>query len=170
MEILENIGFNLPGLISQFINFGLLLLLLSVLLYRPVLRILDQRAERIRESLEAAERARQESAKSEEEVQRALGEARERAQQIIQQAQELGQKMEADARTGARTEAEALIARAREEIQRERDDAVEQVRREFTDLAILAAERVINQSLEAPSHRTLVEEVLEETRSGGGSN
>ena len=37
-------------------------------------------------------------------------------------------------------------------------------------LAILAAERVINQSLEAPSHRTLVEEVLEETRSGGGSN
>ena len=170
MEILENIGFNLPGLVSQFINFGLLLLLLSVLLYRPVLRILDQRADRIRESLEAAERARQESAKSEEEVQRALGEARERGQQIIQQAQELGQKMEADAREGARTEAEALIARAREEIQRERDDAVEQVRREFTDLAILAAERVINQSLDAPSHRTLVEEVLEESRSGGGSN
>ena len=169
---MEAIGINLPGLLAQFVNFGLLLLLLGVFAYRPVLRILDQRAERIRESLEAAERARQESARSEEEVQRALGEARERAQQIVQQAQELGQRMEADAREGARTEAEALIARARDEIQRERDDAVEQVRREFADLAILAAERVINQSLDAPAHRSLVEEVLEESqaRPGGGGN
>ena len=169
---MEAIGINLPGLIAQFVNFGLLLLLLGVLLYRPVLRILDQRAERIRESLEEAERARQESARSEEEVQRALGEARERAQQIVQQAQELGQRMGAEAREGARTEAEALIARARDEIQRERDDAVEQVRREFADLAILAAERVINQSLDAPAHRSLVEEVLQESqpRSGGGGN
>ena len=171
MEILENIGFNLPGLISQFINFGLLLVLLTLLLYRPVLRILDQRAERIRESLEAAENARQESARSEEAVQQALREARERSQQIVQQAQELGQRMEADAREGARTEAEALIARAREEIQRERDDAVEQVRHEFADLAILAAERVISRSLDRDAHRGLIEEVLEKSRSGnGGSN
>ena len=171
MEILENIGFNLPGLISQFINFGLLLVLLIVLLYRPVLKVLDQRAERIRESLEAAERARQDSAKSEEAVQQALGEARERAQQIVQQAQELGQRMEADAREGARTETETLIARARDEIQRERDDAVEQVRKEFADLAILAAERVISRSLDHDAHRSLVEEVLEGSRSsGGGSN
>ncbi len=169
---MEAIGINLPGLIAQFVNFGLLLLLLGVLAYRPVLRILDQRAERIRESLEAAERARQESARSEEEVQRALGEARERAQQIVQQAQELGQRMEADARDGARTEAEVLIARARDEIQRERDDAVEQVRKEFADLAILAAERVINQSLDTSSHRSLVEEVLQDAQSppAGGGN
>ena len=93
MEILENIGFNLPGLITQFINFGLFLVLLIVFLYRPVVRMLDQRSERIRDALAQAEEARQASARSGDEVQKALAEARDRAQQIVQQAEEVGRRM-----------------------------------------------------------------------------
>ena len=158
---MDAIGINLPGLISQFINFGLLLILLSVLLYKPVLRVLDQRAERVKDALAQAERARLESARSEVAVQEALGEARERGQQIVQQAQELGQRLESDAREAARREGEALITRARSEIQRERDDAIDQVRREFAELAMVAAERVVNRSLDRAAHRSLVEEVLQ---------
>jgi F-type H+-transporting ATPase subunit b len=164
----EAIGINVPGLITQFINFGLFLIVLIVILYRPVLRMLDQRSERIRESLEAAERARQESARSEQQVQQALTEARERAQQIVAQAQEVGQRMESDAREQARREAEGIVERARVEIQRERDEAIEQVRREFADLAIVAAERVISRSLDSNAHKALVEEVLQQANTGQG--
>ncbi len=169
---MEAIGFNIPGLISQFINFGLFLVLLSAILYKPVTRMLDQRAERIRDALSEAERAREESARSGEEVQQALAEARERAQQIIQQAQEVGQRMESDARDQARRDSEAMTERARQDIQRARDDAIEEVRREFAGLAIVAAERVINRSLDHDTHRSLVEEVLREAEStpaGGGA-
>jgi F-type H+-transporting ATPase subunit b len=66
-------------------------------------------------------------------------------------------------RERARQEAEAFVARARDDIQRERDEAVEQVRRHFADLAILAAERVIERSLDESAHRDIIEKVLEES-------
>ena len=159
---MEAIGINIPGLISQFINFGVFLLLLTVFLYRPVVRMLDQRSDSIKESLEQAERAKEESAKSEEQVQLALAESRDRAQQIVQQAQELSRKIEDEAKDGARTEAEGIIERAKSDIQRERDDAIEKVRKEFADLAIMAAEKVISSSLDEEKHRSLVEDVLKE--------
>ena len=141
MSGIEAIGINLPGLITQFINFGLFLVLLIVFLYRPVVRMLDQRSERIRDALAQAEEARQASARSGDEVQKALAEARDRAQQIVQQAEEVGRRMGSDARDQARLEAEGIVQRARLDIQLERDDAIDQVRREFADLAIVAAER-----------------------------
>jgi|TARA_B110000263_G_scaffold233677_1_gene230706 F-type H+-transporting ATPase subunit b len=162
---MEAIGINIPGLISQFINFGVFLFLLTVFLYKPVIKVLDQRAEKIKESLDQAEKAREESAKSGEEVQKALAESRDRAQIIVQQAQELSKKIGDDSKAEARIEAEALIDRARSDIQRERDEAIDKVRKEFADLAIVAAEKVISSSLDDKKHRSLVEEVLRETES-----
>jgi F-type H+-transporting ATPase subunit b len=62
----------------------------------------------------------------------------------------------------ARQVAEAFIARARADIQRERDAAIQEVRRHFGDLAITAAERVIRRSLDRQAHQELVAQVLEE--------
>ena len=169
---MEAIGFNIPGLISQFINFGIFLILLSLILYKPVTRMLDQRAERIREALSEAERAREESARSGEEVQQALAEARERAQQIIQQATETSRRQAEELLAQARQDAEAVAERSREELRREAAEIIERGRREVIDLSIIAAERIINRSLDHDAHRALVEEVLreaEEITSGGGS-
>ncbi len=169
---MEAIGFNIPGLISQFINFGIFLLLLSLILYKPVTRMLDQRAERIREALSEAERAREESARSGEEVQQALAEARDRAQQIVQQATETSRRQAEELLAQARQDAEALAERSREELRREAAEIIERGRQEIIDLSIIAAERIINQSLDHDAHRNLVEEVLreaEEITNGGGS-
>ena len=169
---MEAIGFNIPGLISQFINFGIFLVLMSLILYKPVTRMLDQRAERIREALSEAERAREESARSGEEVQQALAEARERAQQIIQQATETSRRQAEELLAQARQDAEAVAERSREELRREAAEIIERGRQEIIDLSIMAAERIINSSLDHDSHRNLVEEVLreaEEITNGGGS-
>ena len=80
---MEAIGINLPGLITQLVSFVILFILLKIFLYKPILRMLDQRSERIRESLEAAERAQRESAESQQEVQAQLEAARAEGQQLV---------------------------------------------------------------------------------------
>ena len=65
----------------------------------------------------------------------------------------------------ARQEAENFVERARADIQRERDNAVEEVRASFGDLAITAAERVVRRSLDRQAHEELINQVLEEGES-----
>jgi len=164
---LEELGFNIPSLIVFLVNFAILLVILYFFAYKPILKMLDERSERIRESLEAAEQARQEAAESEARTQEQLQEARRQGQQLLEQARALADKYREDEMVKARAEAEAFVARAREEIQQERDSAVEEVKRHFAILAIQAAERVIGQSLDASAHRELIVQVLEEGQEVG---
>ena len=72
----KGLGFHIPSLIIYLVNFGILLGLLYLFAYKPILRMMDQRADRIRESLEAADTARQEAARSQADTQAQLNEAR----------------------------------------------------------------------------------------------
>ncbi len=162
------LGFNLPALIAQLVNFGLLLLLFSVLLYKPLLKVLDERKKRIQEGLEASEEAKRRLAETEQEVARELERARQEGQALIAQAQQISARIQEEARQSARAEAEQLLERARAEIQLERDGAIAQLRREFADLTITAAERVIRRSLDREAHRQLIQEVLAEASANGG--
>lgn len=157
------LGISWQGLLGQIINFGLLLVLLYFIGYRPIRKMLDERSKRIKEGVDQAELAKEAAARAEEEVQRRLDEARKDGQLILAQAAEMGERLKAEAREEARREAEALIVRARAEIGMERDEAIDRLRQEFADLAILAAEKVINETLDKERHRRLIEEVLEES-------
>ncbi len=157
------LGINLPGLIAQIINFGLLLGILYLVLYKPVLRMLDQRSQRIKESLEQAERLEHESARAEERVKEQIDAARQEGRTIVAQATEVADRVREEARGQARTEAEAIIERARAEVRRESDEASEELRRQFADLTVAAAERVIRSSLDVEQHRRLIDEVLQES-------
>ncbi len=157
------LGISWQGLLGQIINFVLLLVLLYFIGYRPIRKMLDERSKRIKEGVDQAELAKEAAARAEEEVQRRLDEARKDGQLILAQAAEMGERLKAEAREEARREAEALIVRARAEIGMERDEAIDRLRQEFADLAILAAEKVINETLDKERHRRLIEEVLEES-------
>ena len=159
---MDALGFNLPSLLVFLVNFSLLLVLLYLFAYKPVLKILDDRSSKIKESLEAADKAREEAAQSEVRTQENLQEARREGQRLLDQARELAERYREDEMSKARQEAKAFIGRTRQEIQQERDGAIEEVKSHFATLAIQAAERVIGQSLDAESHRELIAKVLEE--------
>lgn len=160
---MEGIGINLPLLIAFVVNFIILFGLLGLFLYKPVLKMLDERQARIKESMEQAEQIRQQTARSEEEIKEHLATARKEGQSIIDQATQMGERLKEEAKEGARREAESVIAKARTEIQRDRDKTIEELRKEFADIAILAAEKVINETLDEKKHRELIEEVLNES-------
>jgi F-type H+-transporting ATPase subunit b len=160
------LGFSLPGLIAQLINFTILLVVLRLFLYKPVLRLLDERRRRIQEGVEAAAAAAAAATQSETESRRALEQARAEGQEAIARAQDAAARLREELETRARAEAEQIVARAREEIALERDQAIEQLRREFAGLAIDAAERVIEQSLDRQAHQRLIDQVLAEGQLG----
>ena len=162
---MEALGINLPGLVTHLVSFLILLFVLKLFLYKPIVDMLDRRSERIRESLEAAERARQESAASQEEVQAQLEAARAEGQQMIATAREVADRFREEETSKVTQEIEAERSRAAANIQRERDVAIEQLRNEFAGLAITAAERVVERSLDRAAHQDIIDRVLEESNS-----
>ncbi len=159
------LGINLPSLVAYLVNFILLLGILGFFAYKPLMRMLDERTERIRESLEAADQARQEAANAQEAIQEQITEARREGQRIMDQTREAAERFRTEEMEKARLEAEAFVERARSDIQRERDTALQEVRASFGDLAITAAERVIRSSLDRRAHEDLINQVLEEGES-----
>ena len=160
------LGVNLPGLISALLNFAILLVVLRLFLYKPLFRVLDERKRRIQEGIDRAAQAASSAADSEVEARRVLEEARAGGREAGRRAQESAARLREELEARARQEADQIVARAREEVQLERDQAIEQLRREFADLTIVAAERVINQSLDRQAHQRLIDEVLVESQAG----
>ena len=157
------LGFHWPSLVVYLVNFTILLGILYAVGYKPILRMLDQRSQRIRESLEQAERLQKESAERQTAMERQLQEARREGQALIEQARQAAEQYREEERERARQQANAFVERARTDIQRERDNAIEEVRSQFADLAITAAERVIRRSLDRDAHKELIDQVLEES-------
>jgi F-type H+-transporting ATPase subunit b len=158
----ESLGLHIPSLIVYLVNFGILLLLLYLFAYKPILRMLDQRSQRIRESLEAAESTKQQAAQSQAEMKAQLEESRREAQRLIEEARQMADRYRQEEQAHARQEVEAFIAKAREDIRHERDDVMEEVRKHFADLAIVAAEKVVQRSVDRRVHAELIEQVLKE--------
>jgi F-type H+-transporting ATPase subunit b len=170
---ITDLGVNIPTLIGQILSFTVLLLLLRAFLYKPVLAILDERKRRISEGLAAAEQSREHELEATKGAQEALENARREGQAAVQQAQQVAQRIQEEARTSAQSQAEAMLERARAEIQIERDNAITELRREFADLTITAAEKVVGQSLDRAAHLRLINEALAESSfraSDGRSN
>ncbi|MBI1886692.1 MAG: F0F1 ATP synthase subunit B [Chloroflexi bacterium] len=167
---LKALGINLPSLIAQIINFTLLLVVLYLLAYKPVLRLLDERRKRIQEGMEASEEAKRRLAETEQEVAKELEKARQEGQNLVAQAQQISARIQEEAREQARREQEQMLARARGDIDLARDSAIAELRREFADLTITAAERVIRQTLDRRAHSRLIEETLAESTMGDGSD
>ena len=160
---MEALGINPQGLIVQIINFTLLFVLLRLTVYKVLVGLIDRRNARIKESMDQAEAVRKQAAEAEENIKKQLDTARQEAQALINQAGQIRERLIEEARADARRQNETDLERARAAIQRERDDAIDQVRKEFAELTVLAAERVIHKSLDPATHRELIEEVLKES-------
>jgi len=163
MEGISELGINWSTLITQIITVVILLILLRFAAYKPLMRMMDERSKRIKDSIEQAEAVKAQSAKAEEELKKQIELASREGQDRISRAVKAGEEVKLKAQEDAKKEAETLITRARAEIRQERDEAIGVVRREFADLTVLAAGKVIEKSLDKKDHRELIDKVLKES-------
>ena len=159
---MEGLGISLPTLLAQIINFAILLGLMYLVAYRPIMRMFDERSRKIKESMEQTEFISEQAARAEEEAEKRIEVASKEGQELVTQAVRSGEEIKQQAQQDAQKDAESLVARARTEIQRERDEAIDELRKEFADLTIMAAEKVIDRSLDKKAHRELIDKVLKE--------
>jgi len=166
-QAVEALGINLPQLIAQIANFFVLLVILRLTLYKPILKMLDDRKQRIAEGLNAAELARAEAASAQANIQAQIEAARREGQELVASAQGVAGRIQAEAREQSTRDREAALERARTEIQLERDRAIADLRREFAGITVSAAEKVIGQSLDRQAHQRIIDETLAESSFGG---
>lgn len=152
-----------PGLILwTILTFLILLVILRKLAWTPLLGALTAREENIRTTLEETARAQDEARRLLEENRRQLAEAEAQAQRVIREGREMGERVRAEILEKAQASSRALVDQAREEIRREKDAALGQLRSEVADLAVMAAGKIIDANLDPARHRALVDAALRE--------
>lgn len=156
-----------PGLIIwTILTFLVAMLILRRYAWKPLLGALAAREEKIRSQLEQAEHAQAEAQRLLEEHRQALAAAEEQSQRIIREGRSLADQMKADILEKANTSARTMIDQAKGEIQREKDSALEHLRAEVADLAILAAGKILDANLDTPKQRKLVDAVIQDINRG----
>lgn len=160
---MEGLGINLPLMVAQLVNFLILLGLLYFFAFKRILKMFDERSQKIRDSVEQADQVKAEARRAEEENRKKLEVAAKEGQAAISRAMRAGEEGRQRAQEEAKEEAAGLLDKARQEIERERNAVIGELRKEFADVAIVAAEKVIEQSLDKESHRQLIDKVLDES-------
>jgi F-type H+-transporting ATPase subunit b len=157
---LERLGIDIRLLVAQVVNFLILLLILRLTLYKPVMNMLRQRQEKIKENLRYAEQVKEQAAAEREKLQKELEEEKKRGQEALAQASQMSEKLRDQILVEAKEEAARLLEQAREEIEHERKQALFQLRDKVADLSILAAQQVVGQALNEKAHRKLIADFL----------
>ena len=144
------------------VNFLVLLFLLRRFMWDRITATLDSRAAKIREGLELTEAARREREQLKQEVDKTLSEARREAATIAERTTKAAEAAAADIRTQAKTEADRIREKGREDAQHLHDQALAQLRTEVASMVVLAASRILGKEINAEQHRTLIERSLDE--------
>ena len=159
---LESLGINMPTLLAQLINVAILFGLLYLVAYKPIMRMLDERSRKVKESMEQTEFIKQQAERAEAEAEKRIEAAGKEGEEVVVRAMRTGDEIKREAQQQSKREAETLITRARAEIQHERDEAIGDLRKEFADLTVMAAGKVIDRTLDKKAHRQIIDKVLEE--------
>jgi len=148
------------------IVFVSLLFVLGKYAWGPIVDAVDSREKGIQAAIDGAAELNAEAAKLLEEHREQMADARRQASEILAEAKVASERVRKELEEKARTEAQGIVERALAEIERERDGALETLRRESVDLALAAASRLMQESFDQETDRQLVERYLNELVDG----
>lgn len=150
--------------------FGILVFVLGKYAWGPILGAVEAREQGIQSSLDKAAELNEEAAKLLAAHKEQLADARRQANELINQGKAAGETVRKDIEEKARAEGLAMVERARAEIERERDAALDTLRKESVELALAAATHLMRENLDQDKDRQLVERYLRELSGGGGAS
>jgi F-type H+-transporting ATPase subunit b len=150
-----------PGLIVwTIITFLVLLSVMKKFAWKPILKMLEEREDKIRTALEEASRARTETAEMLKQNEKNLARAEEEYQKMIREGRALAEKLKEDIVAKAKQQAQQELRLATEEIQRNVEAAKLQLRAEVADLAIKATEKILEETLDEKRQKRLIDSVM----------
>ena len=159
---MEILGLSIWEFIFTIFNFCLLLFLLKKFLYKPIMKMLDDRKASINEALDAAEAARLEAAQSEENIRNEIAKARTEADAIIADAKKRGEEVKNEIVNAAKLEAKSITDAAAAQIEKEKAQAIHDLKTQIADIAILATEKLLTQNLTPQQEKILMDNYINE--------
>ncbi len=154
---MERLGINGYWLLAQFIAFLALMVAMRALAYKPLAAMLEERRKKIEKGLEDAKAAAKARAEAEQEKEKILAEARQEARKIIAEAAEVGKARKQEIIAAAEEQARNIIREAEEQAYKEKETLLAQSRQEIVALAMAAAQRLIEVSLDEKRQREIIE-------------
>jgi F-type H+-transporting ATPase subunit b len=152
-----------PGLfIWTILTFLVLLTLLAKFAWGPLLKALESRQEMIRQSLDDAERARQELERLHQESAQILRTARTEAESVIAQSRSDADRLREEMRQKARTEAQGIVRNAERQIEMQTERALQQIRHEAVELSVMIASKLLQKNLSREDNERLIDEALKQ--------
>lgn len=156
---MERLGINYGLLIAQIVNVALLVWILSMLLYKPLINLLNERTKRIEEGLKESANVKAQMVDMRKDADVELAKARQEAAAILAQAQDRAKVQEAELIAQARREADRIREEARGQLEREREVMVRDLRGQMATLVTITASKVLNAELKG-NHDKLIDESL----------
>ncbi len=145
--VLGQLGIEGGLLVSQIVNFLILIVILRATLYQPVLNMLEQRKQRVAQSMKDAERSSAAAHEAEHDKSKVLDEARREAQEIRAQATRDTEKIAQDIRSRAEQEATEIRQKAQVDAKAQVENALADANKQIADLAILATQQILGREL-----------------------
>ncbi|MDY6298629.1 MAG: F0F1 ATP synthase subunit B [Selenomonadaceae bacterium] len=146
---------------AQILNFLILVAILRALCYKPVVRMIKAREDKIAESLAKADSDVAEAESLKKDYQAHLAEAREKAQAIVDKAEKVAASNRETSLQDTKREIEQMKKAAQAEIQRDRERAADQLKKEIVALSLLAAGKVVEKNMEASENEALVGDFID---------
>tara|TARA_B100000949_G_scaffold116062_1_gene102532 strand:- start:997 stop:1503 length:507 start_codon:yes stop_codon:yes gene_type:complete len=151
-----------PGLyVWTILTFLLLFFLLTKFAWKPLLKALAEREEKIRSSLEKADEAQQKLERLGAEGEEIIGKARAEAQSIVSDGKKASEKVRGEIETKAKEKANTIVAQAEKQITAEKEQAISDIRGEVAALSIQIAGKLIRKNLSKKDNMTLIKESLD---------
>ena len=152
-----------PGLmIWTLVSFGITLIVLKRYAFGPIQRVIDERRERIRQSLEEADKAREAARNLLEEHRALVAQARGDAESILAEARRVADAQRERVREETEVDRQRRLDETKRQIEAETQRALEQIRSEVAELTLLATAKVTGKVLDATDQRRLIEEAIGE--------
>lgn len=142
------------------ITFLLLIFLLSKFAWKPILSALKQREDAIRDSLEQAEKAKNEAKQILAENQNSLAKAEEESKKIIEQSRQFAENLKEQMLKDSKAQAQKLVEDATAEIERKKNAAFDELKNQIADISIKAAEKILKENLDADKNKKLVDKYI----------
>ena len=142
------------------VTVGGLLGLLAKFAFKPIAEALDRRGQLIKAQIDDGQKMRAEAKKLMEDYQQQLAAARVEAGKVIEEARQLGEKVRKDVVDKATTEASAIVSRSQEEIVRQKEKGIQEMKDTIASLSVQIAGRVLEKEVNAATHKQLVESFI----------
>ena len=152
-----------PGIfLWTLVTFLIVLIILKAKAWGPLIAALDKRESDIRESLNAAEKAREDAENITKDYEKMVQKAKKESVEIISASREAGEKVKTEIITEAKSNAKKIMTDNLDQIEREKNKVIGEIRQQVVELSVMAAEKIIGKTLEKDDHNKMIQDTIKE--------